>query len=159
MEFGLDDEFQSGKDYGLTTNGKNTTFNPIYDTNHKFNDFIDYFYVGNHIDNLELFDNFGNAAHDFNSKSRIILDFHIFFAISKIDYVIYKDLGFEIDLVTSYSLYEFVGVKAGYSHFFTSKVIEIVKKNYEGNYNDWAWIKISIDPVLFDWKENKTSNN
>lgn len=159
MELGLADEFQNGNDYGLPTNGKNTAFSPIYGTNHKFNGFMDYFYVGNHIDNVGLFDILRNAACYFNSKLRIILNFHKFFAASKIDYAFSKDLGFEIDLVTSYSLNKFVGIKAGYSHFFASKGIETVKNNYQSNRNDWAWIMISIDSVLFNWKENKTSNN
>lgn len=159
LKFGLGGELLSGNEYGTPNDGKNKAFNPLYGTNHKFNGFMDYFYVGNHIDNVGLIDIFGNASYSFNSKSSVIVNFHKFFAASEIDTDVSKDLGFEIDLVTSHSINNFVGVKAGYSHFFTSKGIESVKNNYDGNSNNWAWIMISIDPVLFNWQENKTTNN
>lgn len=159
LSFGLGGELLSGNEYGAPKDGKNKAFNPLYGTNHKFNGFMDYFYVGNHIDDVGLVDFHGNISYSFSNKSNFAVNLHKFFAASKIDSDTSKDLGFEIDLVTSYSINEFVGVKAGYSHFFTSKGIESVKNNYDDNSNDWAWIMISIDPVLFTWKENKTTNN
>ncbi|QAA81237.1 hypothetical protein EI546_05615 [Aequorivita sp. H23M31] len=159
IKLGLGGEILSGNDYGTPKDGKNHSFNPIYGTNHKFNGLMDYFYAGNHTDNVGLIDIFGSANYSFNSKSGIILNFHKFFAASEIDSDISKDLGFEIDLVTSYSLNKFVGIKAGYSRFFTSEGTEIIKNNYDGNRNDWAWIMISINPVLFKWQAAESTNN
>ncbi|SDW79642.1 alginate export family protein [Aequorivita viscosa] len=158
LNLGLGGELISGNEYGAPKDGKNNAFNPLYGTNHKFNGFMDYFYVGNHIDDVGLLDLHGKVSYAFNTKSNVIVNFHKFFAASKIDSDLSKDLGFELDLVTSYSITQFVGVKAGYSHYFTSEGIESVKNNYDGNSNNWAWIMISIDPVLFTWSENKTTN-
>src|SRR5690625_7951864 len=49
-------ELQSGNDYGAPSNGKNKSFTPLYGTNHKFNGHMDYFYVGNHLNNVGLLD-------------------------------------------------------------------------------------------------------
>lgn len=159
FRFGLGGERQSGNDYGIPQDGTNKAFNPLYGTNHKFNGFMDYFYVGNHIDNVGLTDLYSNASYLFSPKTSIILNFHQFFASSKIDADISKNLGFELDLVTSHSISNVIAVKAGYSHFFAAKGTENVKNNFDGNTNNWAWIMINIDPVLFNWKENKTINN
>lgn len=149
LNLGLGGELQSGNDYGTPSDGQNKAFTPLYGTNHKFNGYMDYFYADNHKDNVGLIDVFGQANFDFNSRSGFILNFHKFFAPSKIDSDISADLGFEIDLVTSYSLNKFVVAKAGYSHFFASEGIERVKNNYDSNTNNWGWLMISINPVLF----------
>jgi len=52
---GLGFEYLSGKD----TNDASVdlkSFNPIFGTNHKFNGWMDYFYVGNHINSVGLID-------------------------------------------------------------------------------------------------------
>lgn len=159
FKFGLGGEILSGNDYGAPSNGKNNAFNPIYGSSHSFNGSMDYFYAGDHRNNVGLIDLSGNTSYSFNSKSAILLNFHKFIAASKIDSDISKDLGFEIDLVTSYTLNKYVNANVGYSHFFTSKGIEIVKNNYDGNSNNWAWLMISINPELFNWQPNNTKNN
>ncbi len=152
--FGLGGEIQSGNDYGAPVNGKNQAFNPVFGTNHKFNGFMDYFYVGNHLDNVGLVDLFGNISYSINHNSNIGLFLHQFFAASKIKPNISQNLGFEMDLVTSLYLDKFVTLKAGYSHFFAAEGIEIVKDNFNGNSNHWAWAMITIDPVMFTSAEN-----
>lgn len=127
LKIGLGSELQSGNKYGKPTDGKNKAFNPLYGTNHKFNGFMDYFYVGNHINNVGLIDFYGNAKYTFNSKLNLNLAAHQFFAATTINDEVSENLGFEMDLVTSYKLSEFVGVQAGYSQFFASKGIETVK--------------------------------
>lgn len=155
LNLGLGGEIQSGNDYGTPSNGKNRAFTPLYGTNHKFNGHMDYFYVGNHNNNVGLMDFYGNVNYSFNEKSHISLNFHKFFASAEIARDVSNDLGFELDLVTSHRLSDFVGIKAGYSQFFASKGIETVKNNFDGNTNNWAWAMITIDPVLFTWNNNK----
>ncbi|MEH6763324.1 MAG: alginate export family protein [Aequorivita antarctica] len=153
LNLGLGGELQSGNDYGATDNKKNKAFNPLYGTNHKFNGFMDYFYVGNHINNVGLVDFYGNVKYSFNKKSNINLALHQFFAAAKIANETSKNLGFELDLVTSHKLSEFVNVQAGYSQFFAQEGIEIIKNNFDGNANNWAWVMLTIDPVLFTWQK------
>jgi len=158
LNVGLGGELQSGNDYGAPANGENKAFNPLYGTNHMFNGLMDYFYVGNHINNVGLVDLYGNVKYSFNKKTNINLALHQFFAAAKINDETSKNLGFELDLVTSYKLSEFVNVQAGYSQFFAQEGIEIVKNNFDGNTNNWAWIMLTIDPVLFTWQKPEIEN-
>jgi len=151
INIGLGGELQSGNEYGSSVEGKNKAFNPLYGTNHKFNGFMDYFYVGNHLNNVGLVDLYANVKYSFNKKSNVTAVVHQFFAAETINDQLSKDLGFELDLVTSLKLTEFVGVQAGYSHFFASKATEAVKNNLDGNTNNWAWLMLNIDPVIFKW--------
>lgn len=139
IHIGLGGEVQSGNEYGAPSNGKNKAFNPLYGTNHKFNGFMDYFYVGNHLNNVGLVDLFGNVKYSFNKKANITAVFHQFYAAEAVGDQLSKDLGFELDLVTSLTLNEFVGLQAGYSQFFASEATETIKNNFDGNTNNWAW--------------------
>ena len=159
LSIGIGAELQSGNDYVAPANGENKAFNPLYGTNHKFNGFMDYFYVGNHINNVGLLDLNGNVKYAFTKKSNVYLALHQFFAAAEIDDNTSKDLGFEVDLVISFKTSDFTSIQAGYSHFFTSKGIEILKNNFDGNTNNWAWVMVTIDPALFTWKKPETENN
>jgi len=159
LRIGIGAELQSGNNYGAPANGVNKAFNPLYGTNHKFNGFMDYFYVGNHINNVGLVDFYGNVKYSFTKQSNINLELHQFFAAAEINDNNSKDLGFEVDLVTSFKTSNFTGIQAGYSHFFTSKGIEILKNNFDGNTNNWAWVMVTIDPALFTCKKPEIENN
>lgn len=154
LNIGLGGELQSGNEYGASSNGKNNAFTPLYGTNHKFNGFMDYFYVGNHLDNVGLIDLYANIRYSFNKKAFVKIIYHQFAAQANINNDISKNLGSEIDLVSSLKLSEFVNADAGYSQFFPSKGIEIVKNNFDGNTNQWGWIMLTIDPVLFTYNKS-----
>ncbi len=147
--FGLGGERHSGNEYGAPANGKNEAFTPLYGTNHKFNGFMDYFYVGNHINNVGLTDLFTTVGYGFNTKAKVQLALHKFFASAKINDETSRNLGLEMDLITFYKVSEFVAFQAGYSQYFISEGIEAVKNNFDDNTNNWAWAMITIDPVLF----------
>ncbi len=149
LKLGLGGELQSGNKYATPSNGKNKAFNPLYGTNHKFNGYMDYFYVSNHINNVGLIDFYGNVKYSFNKKTSINAVLHQFFAAAIVNDDVSKNLGFEMDLVTSLKLNEFAGVQIGYSQFFESPATEVVKNNFDGNTNNWAWVMLTIDPVLF----------
>ena len=153
LNLSLGGELQSGNEYGAPSDGKNKAFNPLYGTNHKFNGIMDYFYVGNHLNNLGLIDLYGNIKYSFNKKVNINLVLHQFFVDESVNDEVSKDLGFELDFVISLRLNEFVALQTGYSQFFASKATETVKNNFDGNTNNWAWAMLTIDPVLFTWKK------
>lgn len=149
---GLGAEFQSGNDSGFPGNEKNHAFTPLYGTNHKFNGLMDYFYVGNHLNNVGLIDLHGNLKYNFSSKSNLNLAVHQILSAAEMKKEASKNLSFEVDLTASYQLQKHVGLQAGYSHFFASKGIETLQNNFDGNTNNWAWVMMTINPVLLNWQ-------
>lgn len=142
----LGGELISGNDNGAPANGDNNAFNPFFGTNHKFNGLMDYFYVGNHLNNVGLLDLYTSVNFKLNSKSNLNVALHNFSAAA--DYS-EKQFGNEIDLVYACKLQEFVTLKAGYSHLFESEGMEILKGNSDGNTNNWGWVMIVVKPTLF----------
>lgn len=142
-------EVQSGNDNNLTVNGKNKAFTPLYGTNHKFNGHMDYFYVGNHINNVGLTNLFAKAKVKIANSSFINVALHNFLATADISGIDSKELGTEIDLAYSYQFQKNINFKVGYSHMFASEGLEIVKDNFDDNSNYWGWLMVTIDPILF----------
>jgi Alginate export len=156
VKAGLGVELQSGNDNGAPTDGKNDAFTPFYGTNHKFNGFMDYFYVGNHINNVGLLDIYFKAVLKVNPKSSLITFVHNFSAAADLPDTDSKQLGTEMDFVYDYIFDKNINIKAGYSHLFASNGMEILKNNFDGNVNNWGWIMITIKPTLFNG-ESKTN--
>ena len=151
IKLGLGGELISGNDNGAPSNGDNNAFTPFYGTNHKFNGLMDYFFVGNHANNVGLLDVNVKANFTLNTKSNINLAFHNFSAAADFTE---KQLGNELDLVYTYKIQKGVTVKAGYSHLFESEGMEILKGNVDGNTNNWGWVMLVVKPTLFK-TENK----
>ncbi len=147
-KFGLGFEMQSGNDYN-STSSDNKAFTPFYGTNHKFNGFMDYFYVGNHGNSVGLVDLYLKASAKLNQKSSITAFVHNFSAQAAIAANVNKALGTEIDLVYKYKVNKDVSISAGYSQMFASEGLEVLKGNADGNTNDWGWLMLTIKPSLF----------
>lgn len=150
---GLGVELQSGNDNGAPSGGENKAFTPFYGTNHKFNGFMDYFYVGNHINNVGLLDIYAKANFKLNAKSGLTAFVHSFSAAEEINSTVSKQLGTELDLVYGYKFTKEIGFKLGYSHMFPSKGMEVLKGNSDDNTNNWAWAMVTIKPTLFTSKK------
>ncbi|MDP2540380.1 hypothetical protein CSC81_02325 [Tenacibaculum discolor] len=144
-------ELQSGNDYNTPAN-ENNAFTPFYGTNHKFNGFMDYFYVGNHINSVGLLDLYAKANFKLNSKSGLTAFVHNFSAAADINNSVSNQLGTEVDIVYGYKFTKDIGFKAGYSHLFPSEGMEVLKGNSDGNTNNWAWVMVTIKPTLFTSK-------
>ncbi|QTE21410.1 alginate export family protein [Polaribacter cellanae] len=142
-------ELQSGNENGAPSNGKNKAFSPFYGTNHKFNGFMDYFYVGNHANNVGLLDIYAKANFKLNAKSSLTAFVHQFSAAEDINNTVSKNLGTELDLVYGYNLSKDIKINAGYSQMFASKGMEVLKGNSDGNTNNWGWLMVTIKPTLF----------
>jgi len=147
-------EMQSGNDNGAPTGGENKAFTPFYGTNHKFNGFMDYFYVGNHGNNVGLTDLYAKAGVKLNPKSGLTLFLHSFSASADLASNDSKQLGTEMDLVYSYTYDAQIKIMAGYSQLFASNGMEILKNNFDDNTNNWGWIMITIKPTLFSSNTN-----
>lgn len=144
-------ELLSGNDDGAPANGDNNAFTPFYGTNHKFNGLMDYFYVGNHANNVGLLDIYLKSKFKLNEKSSLLLALHNFSTAA--DYS-EKNLGNELDIVYNYKIQKNVKLTAGYSHLFPGDGMEVLKGNTDGNTNNWGWVMLTINPTLF-----KSSND
>ena len=148
---GLGFEMQSGNDYNGDAS-ENKAFTPFYGTNHKFNGFMDYFYVGNHANSVGLIDIYAKLSTKLNEKSTLTGFLHSFSAQGEIADNIDKKLGTEIDLVYSYKLNKDVSIGAGYSQMFAAEGLETLRGNTDDNGNNWAWLMVTIKPTLFTSK-------
>ena len=151
---GLGAEYLSGKDMNDTSSTMKS-FNPLYGTNHKFNGWMDYFYVGNHGGNVGLVD--VNIVTSY-SKNKFFAKAipHFFSAAADVyngptkmdDY-----LGFELDLTAGYKFTKSIVFEAGFSSMFATESMEVVKgggDSNEGNY--WGWAQVTFKPNLFKSK-------
>ncbi|MFD2565949.1 alginate export family protein [Pseudotenacibaculum haliotis] len=149
-KLGLGIEIQSGNDNGAPSNGKNKAFSPFYGTNHKFNGLMDYFFVGNHFNNVGLQDIYVNSNFKLNAKSNLVIAYHNFSAQADLMNSNKKQLGSELDMVYSYKIQKDLFLKVGYSQLFPSEGMEILKGNTDGNTNNWGWVMLVVKPTIFN---------
>lgn len=156
----LNDKVNIGGGYELLSGtdqegaDKNNSFNPFFGTNHKFNGLMDYFFVGNHINNVGLHDiyvkanakpgkvKFNAALHFFSAHGEMISG--------------NQGLGTELDLFCGYSHKGKVQVDFGYSHMFASDGLYELKYSSmpEKGTNNWAWVMLTFKPTLFESKKD-----
>ena len=146
-------ELLSGKDQTDSDN-KIKSFNPIFGTNHAFNGFMDYFYVGNHKNTVGLQDlfikfNYSSNKWKFNATPHLFMTAADVIDPLNATKTMDSYLGTEIDLVASYDLHKNIGISAGYSQMLGSKTLEVLKAGNKGNDNNWAFIMININPKIF----------
>ena len=154
LNLGAGFELISGTDQG-SNDDKLSSFNPFYGTNHKFNGWMDYFYVGNHINNVGLVDVYVPIVFKSN-KARFRLIPHFFSAEGRIldsaGGTADSYLGTEVDFEFSYNLVKNVDIIAGYSQMFATESMEIIKGGSKDETNNWGWIMITFKPTLFNKK-------
>jgi hypothetical protein len=156
--FGLGFEMLSGTDQDGDT--KNKSFFPLYGTNHKFNGFMDYFYVGNHANTVGLNDLYAKAVFKTGATSNLLAKVHYFGANAELSNNEDSYLGTEVDLVFTQTLSKDVKLNLGYSQMFASESMSIVKGGLpEDNTNNWAWVQLTFKPTLFTSKVNKDLND
>ncbi|WP_281298199.1 alginate export family protein [Flavobacterium limnophilum] len=149
-------EFLSGKDQGSSSTMVKS-FSPIFGTNHGFNGFMDYFYVGNHANSVGLNDislkldfpikkvNVSVAPHFFSAPNKIISG-----GVEQDAY-----LGTEIDLTAVYKVYKDITLTAGYSQMFATDSMVVLKGGTGLNdiTNNWAYVMVNINPQIFTTKK------
>lgn len=154
---GLGIEYLSGNDQG-SNNSTNNAFNPFYGTNHKFNGWMDYFYVGNHINSVGLID-FNIPLNYKKDKFSAGLIPHFFSADGTIlntdGSTAESYLGTEIDFTVGYTLIKSVTMSLGYSQMFATDSMELLKGGSADETNNWAWLMITFKPNFFTKKFEK----
>ncbi len=153
FKLGAGTEILSGTDMD-SDEAINHSFDPIYGTNHKFNGYMDYFYVGNHKNNVGLQDYYVQvdykknkfssslAGHLFNSMGNIVM------ATTSYD----NYLGFELDFTVNYAVADNFKINAGYSHMFASESLQVVKGGTPSTMRsggNWAFVSLAFTPQFF----------
>ena len=129
----------------------NKSFNPLYGTNHKFNGFMDYFFVGGqHINSVGLNDLYFKWACSRFKNIQWNLHLHRFSAYADLPDDAGKYLGTEIDFDLTYSVNPFTKITAGYSHMLAGKSMELVKPGGSSQATqNWAYLMIAVTPKFF----------
>ncbi len=155
FKIGIGVEFLSGKDQD-DANSDVKSFAPLFGTNHKFNGWMDYFYVGNHANSVGLTDiNVIVAYNKDKFSTKIVPHFfsaaaNMFDGSDKVD----NNLGTEIDLTVGYKLANDITLSAGYSKMFAAEAMEVLKGGDKEVDNSWSWIMFTFKPKLFSSKKD-----
>ena len=150
--FGLGFETLSGDDNGAT-DGEITSFFPIFGTNHKFNGYMDYFYVGNHANNIGLNDFYAKTVIKTGEKSSLLIKAHYFSGAESLADNLDDYLGTEVDIVYTQKVLPFATLKLGYSQLFASETMEALKGVPEpADAQYWGWAMLVVKPNFLKWK-------
>lgn len=147
-------EYQSGNSQ-VNPSTNDQAFNPFYGTNHKFNGFMDYFYVGNHAKSVGLHDAFLGVKFT-HKKFFIDITAHYFLAANDVNdptnsgTTLSAGLGAELDIITGYNFNDEVSILAGYSNMFATSTMETIRGGDKNALSNWAFLMITFKPVLFN---------
>lgn len=133
------------------TTDKTEAFFPLYGTNHKFNGFMDYFYVGNHANSVGLFDIHLSGNFSLGEKSDLMLKILNFSGAQALPSG-GKSLGTEVDLVYSQTFNGFA-LKIGYSQMFASDglyELKGVSEDMAASGQNWAWAMLVMKPKFLN---------
>ncbi|MCB0477849.1 MAG: alginate export family protein [Crocinitomicaceae bacterium] len=165
FKFTLGYEILSGQgqtDTSASYGSVSRSFNPFFGTNHKFNGFMDYFFVGNHLGTVGLQDAYFKFAYK-HEKFNIGLDAHGFFSAAPVldqnhfnttgEYKgMHPFIGLELDLSAGVKIAKWTSLKLGYSQMFSSATMAALKGGDRTLFNNWAYVMIVFNPTIFDQK-------
>ena len=146
LKLGVGSELVSGNNAAV---GETNAFFPLYGTNHKFNGFMDYFYVGNHANSVGLLDVHASVKYKMTDKSSLFLKVLNFSGERGLPSGA-KQLGTEVDLVYGHKFDGFV-LKTGYSHMFARDGMYELKgltENLASDTQNWAWVMLVFKPTF-----------
>ncbi len=141
-------EIISGND---TSTAKSEAFFPLFGTNHKFNGFMDYFYVGNHVNNIGLFDVHVSANFTLSETSSLAVTALNFSGQKELPSG-EKSLATEVDLVYS-KKFKGYSLALGYSQLFAADgmyELKGVTKANASNTQNWAWAMLVLKPKFLN---------
>lgn len=157
FSFGVGGEYLSGtssKDQAL--NHTDHSFKPLYGTNHKFDGWMDYFYVGSYMYSNGLFDVSLPLTQKINKVTLKLIP-HYFIAAAKVSqkqmdgtWKDYKgNLGAEIDFSVNYKFSKNVAISGGYSQMMATQTLQVLKGGNYKNSNNWGWVMVTFKPTFF----------
>jgi len=149
-------ETNTDQSYGET----NHAFTPLYGTNHKFNGWMDYFYVGNHKNNVGLNDAYLQLDY---KKDKILAGAHFHYFMANAEVLDQKEfastgtikamssgLGTEIDTYVGYKYAKGVTFKAGVSMMLDTETMRTIKGGSPDATNYWGWVMLVIKPTFLN---------
>lgn len=154
-QFKLGTEILSGTSQTDTSNMKkyNNSFSPFFGTNHKFNGYMDYYFVGNHANSVGLMDSYLKVTL---TKSNFIysLNGHYFNAATNVrdkrfmnEYKAMKaNLGGEIDFTITYIYTKNVSMQLGYSQYFGTTTLTNLRGGSLATISNWAFLMLKVRP-------------
>ena len=153
---------QSQTDTTISYNETNHSFAPFFGTNHKFNGFMDYFYVGNHANNVGLQDIYFKIKYK-HSKFSLGADYHAFLAGAAVRDLnplntdptkeMDRFLGSEIDLYAGIPITKDVKFNINYSIMLGTESMEAIKGGDRKQFNNYAYCELIFKPTIFDSKK------
>jgi hypothetical protein len=138
-------EILSGTDYDELDDNK--SFTPLYGTNHKFNGFMDYFFVGEDLNEqglIDLYAKVGYPIRDFTLNGHM----HYFATAASIDPNTDDYLGTEIDLGVNWKFKPEVQFDMGFSSLFASESMELLKGGDNSVFQYWGYLMITVKPTF-----------
>lgn len=112
---------------------------------------MDYFYVGNHANNVGLNDIYTKMVFRTGKTTTLLTKAHYFSANAELNRNANAYLGTEVDLVFTKQLMKSVKLNIGYSQMFASGSMRLIKGNTTNeNTNNWAWVMLTVKPTLFN---------
>lgn len=157
IRFTIGYEVLSGTSQTDTANKDNNSFNPMYGTNHRFNGYMDYFYVGGrHANSVGLQDAYVRIRYDFNPKLFASVNAHYFMAAADVRdktvvteiYRMDDALGTEIDFTLGYLINDAVSLQAGYSQMFATETMKALRGGSLDETQNWAYVSILFRPNM-----------
>ncbi|MCK3684101.1 hypothetical protein [Maribellus sp. YY47] len=140
--FTLGVEHLSGTSYN---DSKYKAFTPLYGTNHKFNGFMDYFYVSNHIGSVGLNDVY--LKYDYSGeKWGFNAHLHYFGAAADFAEDFDRYLGTELDLAGTWKVNPMTKISLGLSTLFAGDSLELIKGGDSSVFQYWGYLMLSVTP-------------
>jgi len=162
FSFGIGGEYLSGTaTQDMNTAGeKDKSFTPFYGTNHKFNGWMDYFYVGNHGGNVGLVDIYVPLVFKVKKLTFTLIPHYLLSAATVSKQVeagreinsweeYSSGLGTEIDFAIGYAVTDGVIISGGYSQMLATETMQVLKGGNYKNSNNWGWIMVTFKPTLY----------
>ncbi len=149
FKLGLGLEYLSGKDQNDTSSDVKT-FAPLFGTNHKFNGWMDYFYVG-YGNPTGLTDINATIAYKKNKFSAKLIP-HFFSSTADIyngSTKMNAKLGTELDFTMGYKIAKDIKFNVGYSKMLATDTMQQIKGGDKNENSSWAWVMFTFKPKLF----------
>lgn len=155
--FGLGGEYLSGTSSKNQAMAKtDNSFKPLYGTNHKFNGWMDYFYVGSYMYNNGLFDINLPLILKINKVTFKLIP-HYYLTAAKFSvrqtngsWKSFKNsLGTEIDFSVGYKISASMMISGGYSQMLATQTLQEIKGGNYQNTNNWGWLMFTFKPTFY----------
>lgn len=158
LSYSIGSEWISGNKSGLPNESHNNAFTPFYGTNHKFNGFMDYFFVGNHYDKNGLLNAYQKVEYNWKSTNQVKIYHHEFWSGGNQLNSDKAYFGSEVDVVYRKKISEEASISFTYCHFFPGNSLKDLHQVQSSITNNYGFITFRFKPELFNTIESNKTN-